>query len=894
MIKLFAIFISLFILSISSYAESEGIMNRLFAPGPLILGHQNLEGSQCLKCHESGQGVPDSKCLACHKEIKAFVEKKSGFHGTLKEACIKCHSDHKERTFDSTKFDEKKFDHTKTAFSLTGKHGNIKCIECHKVERGIKRVRPHDTKYLGAAATCRTCHQKNDIHFYKNDWAKKDCNSCHGVESWKKDIKFNHKDDTKYDLVGKHAEISCKLCHNPDKLKPTVSIYKWPSLEKSKCLSCHDNFHKENLSPKFRGGDCTTCHTQTTWKIVQFKHEVTTYPLRGKHLEKQCLDCHKQKTPNLEKSKVVWTGLKADCLTCHTDTHRYGFAKPIINKNLNQCLSCHDESSWKNIHDFSHNAHTRYSIDGAHKTLKCAQCHLEVTKKPIDKKLPGIYQWPKLMEKTCESCHSNPHLKVFDKKLLAQRCTACHTTEGWKVVKANKDFNHTKTRFPLTGKHVTTTCTQCHIKDKKQIFKWESKDKGFCIECHDNVHKTQFTEKQNTKSCSECHQTDSFKKRLVFDHTLVTGYALNGAHKNQACIKCHQATTQVFPFKPITPMSQFLFPNLSKDICLTCHQDVHKGQLGSKCLTCHTEEKWKPTKFDHQTQSSFPLTGKHEKIACIKCHEVIPNVVVVEFNKKIPVMRFKGMGKQQCTTCHQDVHKGQLGSNCLSCHNSDSWFRIKFDHQTQSQFPLKGKHQTVKCIKCHTPIPNQIVVEFKKQVPVIRFKGLGMQSCTSCHKDYHLGKMGPSCSSCHNEQGWKTTKDFHKNFSLSGVHFTLQCSECHIQNRKLSGLSQECSVCHKKDDIHSGTLPKCAECHRQQFWENTKFKHSLTTFPLRGAHRTLQCQECHASTGIYQGLSSACVSCHLKDAVAATSRAHTPIASFNDCTTCHKHQFSFK
>jgi hypothetical protein len=481
-------------------------------------------------------------------------------------------------------------------------------------------------------------------------------------------------------------------------------------------------------------------------------------------------------------------------------------------KNPSQCINCHDESSWKKIHDFNHNAHTRYTIDGAHKELKCAQCHLEVNKKPIDTKLFGIYQWPKLNEKTCENCHANPHTKVFDKKTLEQKCTTCHITEGWKVVKASKDFNHSTTRFALTGKHISTTCTQCHVKDKKQIFKWESKDKAFCIECHDNVHKAQFTAKQNSKSCSECHTTTSFKKRFEFDHSAGTSFPLNGSHEKLNCIKCHVATRQVFPFKPVTFMSQYIFSDLEKTRCLTCHQDVHKAQLGNKCLNCHNEE---------------------------------------------------------------------------------SWNKIKFDHQTQSKFPLLGKHQTVKCSKCHTTIANETVTEFKKIIPVIRFKGFGLQQCTSCHKDYHEGKMGQSCTSCHNETGWKTTKDFHKNFSLAGVHFTLQCSECHSQNRKLSGLSQECSICHKKDDIHSGTLPRCGDCHRQQFWENTKFNHSLTTFPLRGAHRTIQCQECH-SRGVYQGLSTACVSCHLKDAKAATSRIHEPIASYSDCTQCHRHQFSFK
>src|SRR4051812_12799246 len=46
---------------------SEGLLNKLLAPGQLIEGHKNLEHSRCLDCHEPRKGVPDSKCLKCHE-----------------------------------------------------------------------------------------------------------------------------------------------------------------------------------------------------------------------------------------------------------------------------------------------------------------------------------------------------------------------------------------------------------------------------------------------------------------------------------------------------------------------------------------------------------------------------------------------------------------------------------------------------------------------------------------------------------------------------------------------------------------------------------------------------------------------------------------------------------
>ncbi len=53
-------------------------------------------------------------------------------------------------------------------------------------------------------------------------------------------------------------------------------------------------------------------------------------------------------------------------------------------------------------------------------------------------------------------------------------CTVCHTTQQWKGAK----FDHTKTRFPLTGAHITTSCAQCHINGKYTGTSTQ------CIACH--------------------------------------------------------------------------------------------------------------------------------------------------------------------------------------------------------------------------------------------------------------------------------------------------------------------------------------------------------------------------------------------------------------------------
>lgn len=836
--NLFLLIPILFLYSPAASPQEEGLLNKLLAPGPLIEGHKNLEGKDCLKCHEAGKGLSDTKCLNCHKEIKPFVTSKKGFHGLTTQTCTQCHSDHKGRAHDTTLVDIKTFDHFKsTGYALEGKHAKIKCQECHTGKRVNKPIRPKDIRFLGTnASTCISCHKKDDIHFYKGEIAKKDCNACHGNISWKENIKFNHSTDTKYKLVEKHAELKCNDCHLIDK-KKKVFQYQWPQLSQKQCLNCHQDFHKSRLSAKYSKGDCTKCHTQTKWGIPSFDHDVTGYKLKGKHFELKCIDCHKPSSALIQNAKTTkqaiaikqlnFTGLKQQCLSCHQDPHRFEKSSNPKLADIKNCSKCHEESSWKKIHFFDHNTETKFVIDGKHSDLKCAECHLpkqagakqvRTTSKTLTLQLKKpTYHWSQLNLKTCETCHKNPHLTEFSKDLLKKKCTTCHTAEDWYQQKTDSGFDHNKTRFQLTGAHKQARCNDCHGEAGKKKFKFAAVDLKFCIECHNNIHEGQFKSKLTTKDCSQCHSTEKFSPLLKFDHNQ-TNYQLKGSHETLKCSECHTASTQKYTLT---------WPNFK-------------------------------TK-NHQEKSLITSS----------------------------IFHFPNLKSNSCRQCHEDYHKGQLGQNCSNCHNEKSWKTVSFDHNKQSNYPLRGKHADLKCEKCHLPTGEKVI--FKKESrTVIKYKPLSNQ-CFDCHKDPHKGNFGKSCHECHSEKSWKSTKDFHKNFTLSGVHYSLECGECHKDGKKLAGLSQQCIGCHQKDDIHNGSQPNCKNCHTQQFWEVTSFRHSLTRFPLRGAHRVIECSECHIS-GIYKGLSNTCVSCHLSDFNANP----TPHTSGNtNCTDCHRNTFTF-
>src|SRR5262249_54856163 len=126
--------------------------------------------------------------------------------------------------------------------------------------------------------------------------------------------------------------------------------------------------------------------------------------------------------------------------------------------------------------------------------------------------------------------------------------------------------------------------------------------------------------------------------------------------------------------------------------CLTCHEDIHKGELGKECNKCHTAgENFKTLVFDHNRDSRFSLTGFHQLVECDTCH---------------PKRKFK-LGDIQCIGCHKkdDAHSGALGDDCAKCHET-SGGAPKFDHDLHTNFRREGVHRRIECERCHFVMSN--------------------------------------------------------------------------------------------------------------------------------------------------------------------------------------------
>ncbi|SMF36384.1 cytochrome c3 family protein [Pseudobacteriovorax antillogorgiicola] len=899
----------------SSLAQSdskkfEGLMNKLLAPGPLMIGHEKLEHTDCLTCHDPGGGIPNKGCVDCHKGIGVQLRQKKSFHGLMGgKACVDCHKDHKGRDFNAVRFDEKNFDHKRTGFILDGAHTKVECTDCHTEKRLNKPINRSDTRWFGKSPSCRECHADDDIHRYTGKFAKVECSKCHNTTEWKDTKFFDHARETGYALIGAHARNKCSDCHAP-KGKGS-EIYDFPGLKTRKCLTCHEDHHGRNLSPKFQNGNCDTCHSQEKWDITGFKHEVTGWPLRGKHAQNQCIDCHKPGNQGKKLADFRWVGLNKSCGSCHADYHGYGNTKPKRMPSLSNCAQCHNEFGWKQNIQFNHNSQTIFPLEGKHLRNDCFQCHVTLkgqTKGKTNER--RIYHFKSLTTKTCETCHKSPHSSAFHRRFKGVKCADCHTPRGWNIMAGAKGMPggdrrfHQNTRFPLTGKHTNQPCKSCHLVNGKERYKFPNADKGFCVNCHDSVHKKQFTPKFVRMGCGECHTTMSFGKRKPFNHN-ITDFKITGQHKKfeKNCSKCHVPTRAKLPTKPPKTAHKFKFKFAKNGYCENCHNNVHRKQFSpefirrSACTDCHTTNSFTKRKPFNHDKTRFKLTGRHAKVKnnCFECH--------VKTNKKLPTkppkvahkFQFPGENRGFCDNCHKNEHRDMFRAKfyrkpCGECHKTSTFGDLKRFNHSETNFALRYKHKKVECKECHTRTAKRFTQGRKARKGRYMFPDLKTRNCQVCHRDPHKGTNGTRCTKCHTEAGWKKADGFHKDFTLEGVHLVLGCDQCHIEEKVLRGSSEDCRVCHHEDDPHGGFLNDCQDCHTQTVWESTTFIHDMTQFPLRGVHRLTDCRSCH-NQGNYVALPTDCAGCHQSQADLVTSPNHSS-SRYQSCEQCHN-TFSF-
>ena len=693
-----------------------------------------------------------------------------------------------------------------------------KCTACHDHQDLKKRIDANEGFHASAKVKgrpCKVCHQEHrGRNFDLMGWA-----AIGGPQV------FDHK-LAGWPLQGKHAVTDCARCH---KTVDQQGLRTYLNTDRA-CGSCHS---KDQPHGQVRAAirQCDRCHSESQWKpqkpTLTFDHDdkrQAAMPLVGTHADVACAKCH-------PKAAFKLAGDGGDCAQCHQSPH----AGTLF--ATKKCATCHSPAlrSMTELR-FDHKQETGYPLVAKHAQLACASCHT----KSLGKQKPAP---------ACERCHAkdDKHAGRFDK--VSTACATCHTQRAWQ---ASFQFNHAaNTRFDLTGKHARAACRDCHRGKSPSEFERFDLKNG-CMSCHrhQNAHGGKFKNDQ----CLTCHAEGGTKKMRVDTaegsaretfHGEASKFPLRHGHASVQCQQCH--INDVYQDTP-------------RECGVSCHQDsLHKGTLGQECSRCHEPGQWPAVRFDHKADTRWPLEGKHAQVkACEACH---------------PNRQYQGT-PTTCSAagCHKadDVHKGQLGTQCERCHATDG--KLLFRHNRDAKFAIDGKHAPLACAACHK---------------TIAFKPV-RSDCAGCHPEpaIHKGRYGTACEACHSTQSFGDVRAVHDvgEFALTGAHDQLACAQCHPRGEKLRGSGNLCITCHRKDDIHQNALsPRCGECHTQRAFAPARFDHVAVGCNLLGLHATLPCADCHKA-GNYGAVAPMCVSCHRAEALRVQQPDHRALL---ECGRCH-------
>lgn len=528
------------------------------SPGPLARAHAEFDGTLgCTKCHGGRRESTAARCLSCHKEIGWLATRNRGLHARdARGECASCHPDHAGRDFALVRWPQ------------------------GSPER------------------------------------------------------FDHA-DAGWALDGSHSELACDKCHTA-KLRVSQAAAlapggragaHWIGLERQ-CTSCHDDVHRGALTTAASRRQCTSCHDTREWSPApKFDHASTRYALTGKHVRVKCDGCHlathlKPPVDAAGKPVPVYRPVPfADCRSCHEDPHAGRFA--------GRCASCHSTSAFRDVKasGFDHDR-TRYPLRGKHAAVDCAECHTGAGQRRTN---PPFAR--------CTSCHSDAHAGQLASRTDGGRCESCHRVTGW-TPSSFGTREHASLRLVLDGAHALADCSSCHGPVRRGLPPLAGRptlgsagvvlrisDTG-CASCHADPHGTTFA---TAGECTSCHDTRVFRpSSLGIDAHARYEFPLEGAHRAVPCAGCHRElarpparSTLVRATPAVAPMT---FSVAGGSTCSSCHEDPHRGEFtrrtdGGSCDGCHTVAAFVPaSRFDHDRETSFPLTEGHAGVACGQCH----------------------------------------------------------------------------------------------------------------------------------------------------------------------------------------------------------------------------------------------------------------------------------
>jgi len=524
----------------------------------------------------------------------------------------------------------------------------------------------------------------------------------------------------------------------------------------------------------------------------------------------RCGSCHDFDDP---------AGMSRLCLDCHSPIRSLIDSSQGFHgrQEHTECVHCHPDhlgpeylnvQRWSQEKGVFDHRRTGYDLTGKHVDTACRDCHREakiqlsegvetfLNTQVIDREAFFAKTWLGLGT-ACISCHEDIHRRQFKAS-----CESCHDTGSWKS--SGRSYDHSRSRFKLRGKHESVGCEKCHKVQMDGALEGAVLFKPFpsirCVSCHEDVHRGKLG-----TICEDCHNESNWKqtRRERFSHDQ-TGYILKGAHAAVECKLCHKAGEA--EYRP------------RHENCYDCHEDIHRGEFRAepwlnRCQSCHGEQRWIPALYGlrEHSRSVYPLTGAHRATPCTACHKTAGSWVFRLQEKK-------------CLNCHATPHpRGfeRFGS-CESCHGTESWRTENFDH-SRSGYDLEGKHQSLRCVQCHTKMETvtgsagmtSAGPDSGQRETDLSVKGT---LCENCHEDEHAGQFTLAgnrifCERCHGASTWRITNFDHNvqsNYRLDDTHQKVPCGKCHLSSTAGAGRSVL---------QYRGTPERCEDCHKVSGYE---------------------------------------------------------------------------
>jgi hypothetical protein len=538
---------------------------------PLLGKHRDAPCGGCHPDSKSGRagetvltGFPFGECTDCHEDAHA-----GQITGPLD--CSRCH------TVDG--FRPARFTltaHVGTRYRLTGAHGAVPCISCHPVDptlqkpvsRNPPRVRitdPSRYSYAGRdiedCAVCHTDPHAGQFAVATSAHASRKCADCHRTTTFH-DLEFDHDRDTSYPLRGRHAKVSCAVCHADSRSNgTTVARYRGSPTE---CDGCHADPHLGQFaSPSDRRLRCADCHTEEAFSPAgRFDHARTRFPLTGSHKNVKCPECHRAVAVLPRQSAALFRPLETACAGCHEDPHRGAFTRS--NAATSSCEGCHTTSSWARV-SFDHDR-TGFRLGAAHAGVPCSSCH-----PGADAARPS---------RDCAGCHVDPHGGA-----LGSACGGCHLdTPGFRDAGAARF--HETTRLPLLGRHAAIPCASCHA-DRYSATSFALDPR--CVSCHEADYERTGAPGIDHRAwgfstrCEECHT--SFRWDLAAFPIHERCFPIRSGHHSVPCLDCHTSFPAQQPSGCATMTAA----------CTRCHGCAEHPNVPGfecrdrKCFECHPD-----------------------------------------------------------------------------------------------------------------------------------------------------------------------------------------------------------------------------------------------------------------------------------------------------------------